>query len=88
VGSIPVRVQARARSDAIVGLRSGALLVRVAAPPVEGKANDALTKLLARRLGVSPSRVSVVRGASYKDKLIAVDGTESQALRRELGLPG
>jgi uncharacterized protein len=68
--------------------RNGALLVRVAAPPVEGKANEALTRLLARRLGVAPSRVSIVRGASSKDKLIAVDGMDLHALRRQLGLPG
>jgi uncharacterized protein len=72
----------------MVGERNGALLVRVAAPPVEGKANEALARLLARRLGVAPSRVSIVRGASSKDKLIAVDGMDLHALRRQLGLPG
>jgi uncharacterized protein (TIGR00251 family) len=87
VGRIAVRVQPRSGRDEIAGERSGALLVRVTAPPVEGRANDAVRKLLAKRLGVPPSRVSVVRGASSRDKLVEVDGMDSEAVRRELGLP-
>jgi uncharacterized protein (TIGR00251 family) len=86
VGRIAVRVQARARRDEIAADRDGALLVRVTAPPVEGKANDALRKLLARRLGVPPSRISVVRGATSRHKLVEVEGVDSEALRRRLGL--
>lgn len=85
MGRIVVRVQPRAREDEIAGERNGALVVRVTAPPVEGRANDAARKLLARRLGVAPSRVSVVRGASSRDKLIEVDGMDAEALRRRLG---
>jgi uncharacterized protein len=87
VGRIEVKVQPRSRRDEILGERDGALLVRVTAPPVEGKANDALRKLLARRLGLAPSRVSVARGASSRDKLVEVEGIEAETLRRELGLP-
>lgn len=87
MGRIVVRVQPRAREDEIAGERNGALVVRVTAPPVEGKANNAARKLLARRLGVAPSRVSVVRGASSRDKLIEVDGMDAEALRRRLGAP-
>ena len=60
---ISVRLQPRASRDEITGLRDdGVLVVRVTAPPVDGRANDALCKLLAKRLDVAPSRVSVVRG--------------------------
>jgi uncharacterized protein len=86
VGRIAVRVQPRARRDEIVGERNGALVVRVTAPPVENKANDAVRKLLARRLRIAPGRVSVVRGASSRNKLIEIDEIEAQALRRKLGL--
>jgi len=86
MGRIVVRVQPRARKDEIAGERNGALVVRVTAPPVEGKANNAARKLVAKRLGVAPSRVSVVRGASSRDKLIEVDGMDAEALRRRLGL--
>jgi uncharacterized protein (TIGR00251 family) len=84
VGRIEVRVQPRARGDEIAGERNGALLVRVVAPPVDGKANSAALKLIARRLGVASGRVSVVRGTSSRDKLIEVDGLDSEALRRKL----
>lgn len=86
MGRIGVRVQPRGRRDEIVGERDGALLVRVTAPPLEGRANEALRKLLARRLRVAPSRVAVVRGASSRDKLVEVEGLDTDVLRRELGL--
>jgi uncharacterized protein (TIGR00251 family) len=86
VGRFAVRVQPRARRDEIAGERDGALVLRVTAPPVENKANDAVRKLLARRLRIAPSRVSVVRGASSRNKLVEIDGIDSEALRRELGL--
>jgi uncharacterized protein len=86
VGKLAVRVQARARRDEIAGERAGGLLVRVTAPPVEGKANAAVCQLLAERLGLAPGRIAVVRGASSRDKLIEIDGIEAGELRRLLGL--
>jgi uncharacterized protein len=86
MGELRVRVQPRARRSEIAGERQGALLVRVTAPPIEGRANREVCKLLATRLGVAPGRVTVVRGASARNKLIRVEGLESGALRRELGL--
>jgi uncharacterized protein YggU (UPF0235/DUF167 family) len=62
------------------------LVVRVTAPPVDGRANDAVCRLIARQLRVARGRVSVVRGASARDKLVEVDGIEPEALRRRLGL--
>jgi uncharacterized protein len=86
MGRIQVRVQPRAGENEIAGEREGALVVRVTAPPVEGKANNAARKLLAKRLGVPPSRVSVVRGASSRNKLIEVEGMDGEALRSRLRL--
>ena len=83
-----MRVQARARRDEIAGERAGSLLVRVTAPPVEGKANAAVCRLLAARLGLAPGRIAVVRGAASRDKLIEIDGIEAGELRRLLGLGG
>jgi uncharacterized protein len=85
-GTIAVRVQPRAPRNEIDGERDGRLLVRLVAPPVEGRANQALTRLLARRLGVSASRVSVVRGARSRDKLVRVEGVSSIDLAAALGL--
>jgi uncharacterized protein len=87
VGRIAVRVQPRARRDEIAGERDGVVLVRVTAPPVEGKANDAVRKLIAKRLRIAPSRVSVARGSSSRDKLIEVEDVDGPALRQALGLP-
>jgi uncharacterized protein YggU (UPF0235/DUF167 family) len=60
-------------------------VARVTAPPVEGKANAALCRLIAKRAGVAKGRVSVIRGARSRDKLIRVDGVGETALRRALG---
>jgi uncharacterized protein len=83
---IAVRVQPRARRDELAGERDGALLVRVTAPPVEGHANEAVRKLLAKRLRIAPGRVSVVRGASGRDKLVEVQGMGAGAVRRALSI--
>jgi uncharacterized protein len=87
VGRIAVRVQPRASRDEIVGERNGVLVLRVKAPPVDGRANVAVCRLVAKRVGVPPSRVRVVRGESARDKLLEIEGRDSDALRRALG-PG
>ena len=79
-----MRVQARARRDEIAGVRGDVLIVRVAAPPVEGRANTAVCKLLAKRLGVAPGSVAVVRGAGSRDKVLEIDGFDEDRLRRAL----
>jgi uncharacterized protein (TIGR00251 family) len=78
---IPVRLHPRGQRDELMGLRDGVLQARVSAPPVDGRANRALCKLIAKRLGIAPSRVSVVRGEKGRDKLIRVEGIEPTALR-------
>ena len=67
-----VRVVPRASRNEIVGLHGGALKVRVAAPPVEGAANDELVKFLAKQLGVPRSAVMLVSGTSSRNKTIRV----------------
>jgi uncharacterized protein len=69
-----------------VGERGGAVLIRVTAPPVDGRANDALCRLIAKAAGVAPSRVRVVRGHTARDKVLEVEGIEPDALRAALGL--
>ena len=80
-----VRVQPRAARSEIVGWRAnGTLSVRVAAPPVEGQANAALTTLLSRALRVPPSTVTVVQGTRGRDKLVRVVGCTPDQIRRRL----
>jgi uncharacterized protein (TIGR00251 family) len=83
---LKVRLQPKASETTIVGERDGALVVRVTAPPVDGKANDALRKLIAKRVGVAKSRVAIVRGAGSRDKIVRVEGVTAAALGRSLGV--
>ena len=79
-----LRVQPRSRKNELAGERAGALLVRVTAPPVDGKANEAVRRLIAKRLGVPVRQVSIVRGESSRDKLIEVEGIGDDELRLAL----
>jgi uncharacterized protein len=81
MAELRVRLQPRARRDEVVGERAGAVVIRVTAPPVDGRANDALCRLIAKRAGVAPSNVSVVRGHGARDKVVRVEGIEEPALR-------
>ena len=83
---IHVRVQPRARRDEVAGERDGRIVVRVTAPPVDGKANVALCRLVARAAGVAPSAVEVVRGHGSRDKTVRVRGVDDRAVRTGLGL--
>jgi uncharacterized protein len=77
---IEVRLRPRGGRDELIGVENGVLQARVSAPPVDGKANRALCKLIAKRLGVAPSRVSVVRGQKSRDKLVRVEGLDQSSL--------
>jgi len=80
-----VRVVPRASRSEIVGEHDGALRVRIAAPPVEGAANEALVRLLARRLGVSRNKVKITSGQTSKLKIISVTGVNPAALAELIG---
>jgi uncharacterized protein len=75
-----VRVAVRASKSAIVGEHDGALKVRIAAPPVEGAANEELTRLLARAFGVPVRGVEIVGGHVSKTKLVRVVGATAEQL--------
>ncbi len=82
-----VRVIPRARRDELAGERDGRVLVRVTAPPVDGKANAAVCALLARAAGVPKSAVTVIRGEASRDKVVRIDGDlDERALQAALGL--
>ena len=81
---ITVRIVPRASRDVVVGMRAGALLVRVTAPPVDGAANEALVRLLSRRLGVAKGAIRIVTGRTSKVKVVEVAGIEEAELQRRL----
>ena len=80
-----VRVVPRASRSEVVGEHDGALRVRIAAPPVDGAANEELVRLLARELGVSRSAIRITGGHTSKLKLISVTGVSPEALAALIG---
>jgi uncharacterized protein len=83
---IAVKVNPRAARDEIVGWQGGVLKVRIAAPPVDGKANEALRTLLAHRLGLRSGAVSIAGGAAAARKRVAIEGLTLSEVERRLGL--
>ena len=77
-----VRVAPRAARTAAAGVYDGALKVRVAAPPVEGAANEELTRFLARSLKVPARAVEIVGGHTSKTKVIKAAGAKAKDLLR------
>jgi uncharacterized protein (TIGR00251 family) len=71
---VAVRLAPRAAREEIVGPRGAALAVKVNAPPVDDRANAALRKLIAKAVGIAPSRVQVVRGHKGPNKLLRLQG--------------
>jgi uncharacterized protein (TIGR00251 family) len=84
MADLTVRLQPRARRDEVVGERDGVVVIRVTAPPVDGKANAALCRLIAKKAGVAPSRVEIVRGHTAREKVVRVEGLDAAALRAAL----
>jgi len=87
MGDLRIRLTPRAAREEVGPPRAdGVVPVRVTAAPVDGKANAALCRLLAKRAGVPVSAVSVVRGQAARDKVVRVDGLSDTELRARLGL--
>jgi len=69
-----VRVQPRASKSGVAGEIDGALKVRLAAPPVDGAANEELIRLLAKLFNVPRQQITLVSGQTSKNKLVRVSG--------------
>jgi len=82
--SLRVRVQPRSSREEVTGMREGALLVRLTAPPVAGQANAALVRLLARILGLPVSSVVVRQGRSGRDKVVELTGADLATVQARL----
>jgi uncharacterized protein (TIGR00251 family) len=82
--TIKVRVQPKSSRNQVDGFQDGALRVRVTAAPTEGQANAAVIALLAKTLGVSKSRLEIIRGYNSRDKVVSVDTLTEQEVRRKI----
>lgn len=69
---LEIRVIPRARETAVAGIRAGRLLIRLQAPPADGKSNAALERYLARLCGVSRGAVTIEAGESARDKRVRI----------------
>lgn len=86
---VRVRVVPRAARTELAGTRDGALVLRVTAPPVEGRATEACRRFLASLLGVAPQRVRLISGDKAREKLFLIQGLSEECCRRRLSnLPG
>jgi uncharacterized protein (TIGR00251 family) len=82
-----VRVVPRASRSELVGEHDGALRVRIAAPPVDGAANDELVRLLARAFGVPRSAIDITGGHAAKLKTVCVAGGLAAVLKSKVQSP-
>ncbi len=82
--AVAIRVQPRSPRDAVAGERQGAILIRLKAAPVEGEANLALLRFVARKLGVAQRDVTLVRGQTSRSKWIQVAGMAADQARAAL----
>lgn len=83
--SFAVRVTPRASRDAIEGEYQGALKVRLTAPPVDSRANDALRKLLAATLKVPASAVKIIAGEKSRTKRVMITSVTRAQAQQLLG---
>jgi len=82
--TLRVKVRPKAKRDALRGVRAGALLVGVSAPPEKGKANRALIGVLARELKLPKGSIEIVAGETRPEKLIRLRGAKRAQLEARL----
>ena len=69
-----------ANSNTIKGIHNGMLKIDITAPPEKGKANDAIIKLLAKKLGIAKSSIEIVSGETSRKKIILLRGIDRESL--------
>lgn len=79
---LALKVKASARRTEFAGRLGDAWKLTVAAPPVDGKANDAIVRFLAKLSGVPASAVRIVTGASASTKTVEIEGVDAESLER------
>ncbi|HEY5142674.1 MAG TPA: DUF167 domain-containing protein [Solirubrobacteraceae bacterium] len=87
MADVRVRLTPRAARPAVELLEDGSLAVRVSAPPVDGEANAALVKAVAKALGIARSRVVLLRGERSREKTLRIEGLDAGEIRSRLRAP-
>lgn len=83
--TLRLHVQPGARRTELISICDGVIRLKLTAPPVEGRANIALIDLLSKRLGVPKSACELAQGKSGRDKLVTVEGIETDEALSRLG---
>lgn len=84
--TLAIKAIPNAPKSEVTGWLGDALKVKVHAPPVEGRANDALCEFLAEELGLPRRAVTVMRGDTSRQKVLRIDGMDLASVRTKLGL--
>jgi hypothetical protein len=71
---LKVYLQPKSSKNVVVGPYRDGIKVKVTAPPVEGKANEALTRFLAKAFGISPSCIEIIKGLHSREKTLRISG--------------
>ena len=84
--TLKVYLQPKSSKNEIVGPYRDGIKVRVTASPIEGKANEALVRLLAKEWGIPPSHIEIARGHHSREKILKISGETSLEVLRELSV--
>jgi len=80
---LEIRLKPRAKNDRVTVSGSNTLSIAVTSPPLEGKANEHLIRLLSKKLGVPKSSFTILRGDHSKNKVVAIEGiTAEEAMKK------
>ena len=83
---VTIHVQPNASRNEVVGFEDGVLRVKIAAPPVKGKANRELIAFLSKLLGISKSSITIEKGLTSRRKVINIEGlSQAEAIKRLTG---
>ena len=82
---LKIHLLPRASRDEICGLHGDALKIKVTAPPVEGKANMALQRFIAKKLHLAASQVEIMAGKRSREKILKVSGISRTEVEKALG---
>jgi uncharacterized protein (TIGR00251 family) len=83
---LKIHLLPRASRDEICGLQGDAIKVKVTAPPIEGKANMALQRFIAKKLHLASSQVEIMAGKRSREKILRISGVTQEDVEKALGI--
>jgi uncharacterized protein (TIGR00251 family) len=81
---LAVRVTPGAKLNAVTAIKEGVWNIKIAAPPVEGRANEELVVFLSKKLGIHRNSLNIIKGQSNRNKLVSVSGMHQKEIARRL----